>query len=63
MVDDYLERRNGLESSSIRGANNEQVHGNYSNDFVSKIKNSGLTSIIGNVSEIKGIMNKFDDFN
>ena len=63
MVDDYLERRNGLESSSIRGANNEQVHGNYSNDFVQKIKNSGLTSIIGNVSEIKGIMNKFDDFN
>ena len=63
MVDDYLERRNGLESSSIRGANNEQVYGDYSNDFVQKIKNSGLTSIMGNVSEIKGIMNKFDDFN
>ena len=31
--------------------------------IATKIKKSGLTSIIGNVSEIKGIMNKFDDFN
>ena len=63
MVDDYLERRNGLEESSIEGANNEQVNGNHSTDFVSQIKKSGLTSIVGDMSELKGIMNKFDDFN
>lgn len=63
MIDDYLERRNGLEESSIEGANNEQVNGNHSTDFVSQIKKSGLTSIVGDMSELKGIMNKFDDFN
>ena len=60
-VDDFIERRNGLESASVEGVNNEDINGSNVKSIIPELGKKGISSVIGDASKLKDIIDSFDD--
>ncbi|EUC58022.1 TFIIB-type zinc ribbon-containing protein [Mogibacterium timidum] len=62
MVDEFTEHRRGLKDEYIKGVNNNSVKGSNVKDLLPGVKADSLSSVVGSVSKIKGMIDDVDDF-
>ena len=62
MVDEFTEHRRGLKDEYIEGVNNNSVKGSNVKDLLPGVKADSLSSVVGSVSKIKGMIDNVDDF-